>query len=84
MAKVLLDVTLLASIRVEAESVEEARAILQRAIDCNTANLGSFPNGDPILCEVSIEGDIDLGDDGENPFHPESPEGRAWELETHG
>lgn len=84
MAQILFDLTLLASIRVEASSIDEARDILRRSIDANTANLGAFPDGSPILCEVSIEGDIDLGDDGDNPFHPESPEGRAWEREING
>ncbi|WPE19909.1 hypothetical protein [Shinella zoogloeoides] len=49
----LFDVRLNASIRVHARTESEAAAMLER-IDANTANLGAWPNGDPILCEVSI------------------------------
>ena len=48
------DVELKASIRVKAVDEYEARAALARHIDSNTANLGSWPNGDPILAEVSL------------------------------
>lgn len=48
----LFDVKLFASVRVRAPSVAAARALIE-AIDASTANLGSWPNGDPIVCEVS-------------------------------
>lgn len=53
MPEFLFDVRLNASIRVTAPTEAEALAMLER-IDANTANLGAWPNGDPILCEVSI------------------------------
>lgn len=49
----LFDVRLNASIRVKAKTEAEAVAMLEK-IDANSANLGAWPNGDPILCEVSI------------------------------
>lgn len=55
MHEYLFDVKLFAAIRVKADTEEQAREMLIQHIDCNTANLGSWPNGDPILCEVSID-----------------------------
>lgn len=49
----LFDVKLFASIRVSAPSEAVARAMIE-AIDASTANLGAWPNGDPIVCEVSV------------------------------
>jgi len=51
----LFDVKLFASIRVNAGSEKEARDMLKGSIAGNEANLGSWPNGDPILCEVSLD-----------------------------
>ncbi|MGZ2408617.1 hypothetical protein [Rhizobium ruizarguesonis] len=51
----LFDVKLFASIRVKASSEEEARAMMKAEIDGSSANLGAWPNGDPILCEVSLD-----------------------------
>lgn len=53
MHEYLFDVRLNASIRIEARSEAEAIKIIE-SIDANTANLGAAPNGDPIVCEVSI------------------------------
>jgi len=53
MSEFLFDVRLNASIRVIADTEDQAIAMLQ-SIDANTANLGAWPNGEPILCEVSI------------------------------
>jgi hypothetical protein len=54
------DVTLLTTISIAANSRREAEATLR---DCvGDANLGAFPNGDPILCEVAIEGELDLAE----------------------
>ncbi len=51
----LFDVKLFAAIRVTATTEKEARAKLIAAIDCNTANLGAWPDGAPIICEVSLD-----------------------------
>lgn len=92
MHEYLFDVKLFAAIRVNATSEAEARQMMKDSIDCATANLGAWPNGDPIVCEVSLdepENDELVEIDGEdpylydpeddNPFHPESPEARAWD-----
>lgn len=93
MHEYLFDVKLFAAIRVKARTEVEARELMKSCIDANTANLGAWPNGDPIVCEVSLdepENDELVEIDGEdpylftpgedNPFHPESPEGRAWDC----
>lgn len=51
----LFDVKLFASLRVKAKSEEEARALMAMSINCNTANLGAWPNGNPIICEISLD-----------------------------
>lgn len=51
----LFDVKLFASIRVTAATEAQARAKLIAAIDCNTANFGAWPDGNPITCEVSLD-----------------------------
>lgn len=60
MHEYLFDVKLFAAIRVNASSREEAISKLRNGIDCSTGNFGSFANGDPIVGEVSIDGDPDL------------------------
>ena len=63
------DVTLLAAIRVQAATRQEAEAALRAAIQNATCNAGAWPNGDPIVFEASVEGELDLyevcGIDGE-------------------
>jgi hypothetical protein len=49
------DVKLFAAIRVKAKSEAEARAMMRECISAATANLGAWPNGDPIVCEVSCD-----------------------------
>jgi hypothetical protein len=49
------DVKLFAAIRVKATSEAEARQMLKDHIDAADANLGAWPNGDPITCEVSLD-----------------------------
>ena len=49
------DVTLSAAIRVKADTEDAARALLKETIDAADANLGSWANGAPILCEASLE-----------------------------
>ena len=48
------DLTLTASLRVKAPDEKAARRMLYAALDCADANLGAWPNGDPILSEVSL------------------------------
>lgn len=55
MHEYLFDVKLFAAILVKAESEAEARAMMEDRIECNTANLGSWADGSPILCEVSLD-----------------------------
>jgi hypothetical protein len=59
------DCKLFATIRVQGDSEPEARQALLDALDCASANLGAWPNGDPILCEASIDGEPDLLDEEE-------------------
>ena len=68
MTEYAFDITLAGALRVEAESEEEARRILFEAIDCADCNLGAWPNGDPILAELSLRGEPVLYEvDGEVP-----------------
>lgn len=50
------DIVLQASLTVQASSEDEARKILFDSLDCVTANLGSWPDGKPIIAEVSMDG----------------------------
>lgn len=56
MREFLFDVKLLASIRVKAATEADARRLILSRIDCVEANFGAWPNGDPILGEVSVAG----------------------------
>ena len=47
------DVRLYACIRVKAQTEEQARRLLRDCLDCADANLGAWPDGSPILAEVS-------------------------------
>lgn len=80
----LFDVKLFASIRVKAESEKDARRLLEDSIACNTANLGAWPNGDPILCEISLDDEPDnnplIEVDGEDCC-PEC--GKDWDEGSH-
>lgn len=48
------ETTLTAAIRVKAATEEEARAMLRAELDSANSNLGAWPSGEPILCEVSL------------------------------
>jgi len=49
------------AIRVFAETEEEAMKMLLDNVHIADSNLGAWPNGDPIMAEVTIEqGDVDL------------------------
>ena len=51
------DVKLFATVRVKADSEEEARADLRAYLDCADCNGGAWANGDPILFEASVDDD---------------------------
>lgn len=53
----LFDVRMFAFIRVRAKSLAEARKMLREHLDCADCNFGSWPNGEPITCEASIDDD---------------------------
>ena len=63
------DLKLTTALRIDAPTEKAARKLLAGLLDCADANLGAFPNGDPILAEVSLEPDtLDLYEiDGETP-----------------
>lgn len=54
------DITLLAAITVKAATQEEAEKTIRHHMDGMDCNGGMWPNGDPILFEASLEGDLDL------------------------
>lgn len=54
------DCKLQCALRVNAASYDAAVKLLSTAIDCNTANLGAWPDGRPITAEVSLAEDPGL------------------------
>jgi hypothetical protein len=62
MKEFLFDVKMQAAIRVQAETEEEGRKMLGEALDCADGNVGSWPNGDPITCEISMAEDPQLAE----------------------
>ncbi|MPS81666.1 MAG: hypothetical protein E2591_26690 [Achromobacter sp.] len=56
----LFDLRLFASIRFRANSVREAREMLSASLQCVTANLGAWPDGSPIMAEVSADDTADV------------------------
>ncbi len=54
------DVKLFASVTVSASCEADAREMITKALDGADANFGSWPNGDPILAQVSPDGEHDL------------------------
>jgi hypothetical protein len=52
------DLKLDVALRVRAATFEAAVKILKERLDCAEANLGAWPNGDPILCEASLNGEV--------------------------
>jgi hypothetical protein len=59
MTEFTFQVTLLASIRVKAETQAEAELKLRTALEGSDANLGMLDDA-PIVVPVEIEGDLDL------------------------
>lgn len=51
------DLELYTTIRVTAPNRSAARNLLQEYVNGTEANLGSWPNGDPILCQVGMPDD---------------------------
>ena len=60
MPKFTMDVKLWATVEVQADSQAEAETLIKHHVDGSSANLGAWPNGDPIVSEVSQEGEIEL------------------------
>lgn len=54
------DVTLMATIRVKAETLAAARQAIRSYCDVMDCNGGAWPNGDPILFEAGVDGALDL------------------------
>jgi len=54
------DITLSAALRVKAPDEATAHALLAETLNCADANLGAWPDGSPILAEVSLLGDCSL------------------------
>ena len=54
------DVKMFAVVRVEAETKTAAEGLVQEALRCASVNAGAWPNGDPILFEASLDGEIEL------------------------
>lgn len=51
------DVKLFATIRVKAETEDQARAMLREHLQCADTNFGAWPDGSPILAEASVDDD---------------------------
>ena len=60
MPNYLFDVKMFASIRLDAPDEQTARQWLQECLNCATGNLGALPNSEPIVCEISLDGELDL------------------------
>jgi len=61
-----LQATLIATIRVKAETRAEAELKLRGALEASDANLGTLDD-EPIVVPVEIEGDFDLIETTEDP-----------------
>lgn len=49
------DIVLVGAVRVKALTEEGARGHLQACLDCADSNLGAWPDGSPILAELSLD-----------------------------
>jgi plasmid stability protein len=58
----LFDAKLFATLRIKAASRKErkAEATLRDILNGASCNAGQYPNGDPVLFETSIDGELDL------------------------
>lgn len=52
------DTTLTATFTLQAKSEEQARQFLTETLDCADCNGGLWPDGNPILFEASLAGDV--------------------------
>jgi hypothetical protein len=68
-----LQATLIATIRVKAETRAEAELKLRAALEASDANLGTLDD-EPIVVPVEIEGDLDLIEAAESPGEESLPE----------
>jgi hypothetical protein len=68
-----LQATLIATIRVKAETRAEAELKLRAALEASDANLGTLDD-EPIVVPVEIEGDLDLIKAAESPGEESLPE----------
>lgn len=57
MKNYLFDVKLFSSIRVNALDEKTARAMLREALNGASANFGAWPDGAPIVADVSLDDD---------------------------
>ncbi len=55
MPRFTFDITLSTTVTVDADDDLMARKMIVAELDCSSANLGAWPNGDPILGEVSVD-----------------------------
>jgi hypothetical protein len=55
--KFAFDLRLIAALRVKAPTLAAARELITKTIDAKRAELGEWPNGDPIIAEVSVADD---------------------------
>lgn len=55
MPRFTFDITLSTTVTVDAADDVAARKMIVAELDCSSANLGAWPNGDPILAEVSVD-----------------------------
>ena len=60
MKEFLFDTRMFASIRVGAADEQSARLLLANVLDRASCNLGVWPDGSPIACQISIEGTPEL------------------------
>lgn len=52
------DLKLDVALRVKADTFEDAVRLLKEKLDCAEANFGSWPNGDPIVAEATLNGSV--------------------------
>lgn len=58
MTEFAFDLKLNVAVRVNASTFAEAASILHDKLSCADANFGAWPNGDPIVAEVFLSGDV--------------------------
>lgn len=56
------DVKMFACIRVQAKTLKQAQAMVREHLDAAACNAGAWPNGDPILFEASVDGELELAE----------------------